>query len=68
VAYRLRDDASCYAGNLRLLEPAYLRATTAEGGSGFGGDAVRWRARREMIVDGVDSDGTFPISAAPTAR
>jgi hypothetical protein len=59
AAYMSQDDASYYAGNIRLLEPAYLRATTAEGGSGFGGDAVRWRARRGMIVDGIHRDGTF---------
>ena len=59
VAYLSQDDASYYAGTVRLLEPAYVRATTAEGGSGFGGDAVRWRARREMILDGIDGDGTF---------
>jgi hypothetical protein len=59
AAYRSQDDASYYAGNIRLLEPAYLRATTTEGGSGFGGDAIRWRARREMIVDGINGHGTF---------
>ena len=59
AAYASQDDASYYAGNLRFLEPAYLRATTAEGGSGFGGDSARWRARRAMIVDGIDRNGTF---------
>jgi 2-polyprenyl-3-methyl-5-hydroxy-6-metoxy-1,4-benzoquinol methylase len=59
AAYTSQDEASYYAGNLRFLEPAYLRATTTEGGSGFGGDSARWRARRAMIVDGIDRNGTF---------
>jgi 2-polyprenyl-3-methyl-5-hydroxy-6-metoxy-1,4-benzoquinol methylase len=58
-SYRDQSDEDYYAGNLRLLEPAYLRGTTPQEGSGFGGDAARWRARREMIVDGIDRDGTF---------
>jgi 2-polyprenyl-3-methyl-5-hydroxy-6-metoxy-1,4-benzoquinol methylase len=56
---RGESDEDYYAGNLRLLEPAYLRGTTPQEGSGFGGDAVRWRVRRLMIVDGIDRDGTF---------
>ncbi|GAB3826818.1 hypothetical protein ACFPIJ_06960 [Dactylosporangium cerinum] len=47
------------ADALRLLEPAYLRADTLEAGSGFGGTSEQWRACREMIVDGIDRDGTF---------
>ncbi len=58
-AYRDQTDADYYAGNLRLLEPAYLKATTPQQGSGFSGDAARWRAHREMIIDGVNADGTF---------
>jgi 2-polyprenyl-3-methyl-5-hydroxy-6-metoxy-1,4-benzoquinol methylase len=54
-----QPDEEYYADNVRLLEPAYLRGTTPQEGSGFGGDAARWRARREMIVDGIDRDGTF---------
>lgn len=54
-----QSDASYYADNIRVLEPAYLRGTTPQAGSGFGGDAVRWRARRGMIVDGVHRSGTF---------
>jgi SAM-dependent methyltransferase len=56
---RNQSDEDYYAGNLRLLEPAYLRGTTPREGSGFGGDAARWRARRSMIVDGIDRDGSF---------
>jgi hypothetical protein len=54
-----QPDEEYYADNVRLLEPAYLRGTTPQEGSGFGGDAARWRARREMIVHGIDRDGTF---------
>lgn len=58
-SYRNQSEASYYADNQRLLEPAYLRATTVEGGSGFGGSPAYWRQRRGPIVDGVHKDGTF---------
>lgn len=58
-AFHDDDDDAYYAGNLRLLEPSYLRGTTPQAGSGFGGDERQWRARREQIVDGIDRDGTF---------
>ena len=58
-SFTTQSEASYYADNVRLLEPAYLRGTTAQAGSGSSGDAARWRARREMIVDGLDRDGTF---------
>lgn len=58
-SYRTQSEDSYHADNLRLLEPAYLRATTAEGGSGVGGTPEQWRADREPIVDGIDADGTF---------
>lgn len=58
-SFRTQPDAAYYADNVRLLEPAYLRGTTPQAGSGFEGDAERWRARREMIVDGVHRAGTF---------
>jgi 2-polyprenyl-3-methyl-5-hydroxy-6-metoxy-1,4-benzoquinol methylase len=56
---RSQSDEDYYAGKVRLLEPAYLRGTTPQQGSGFGGDAARWRARRAMIVEGIDRDGSF---------
>lgn len=56
---RAQSDADYYAGNLRLLEPAYLRGTTPQHGSGFSGDAIRWRRRRGMIVDGIHRCGTL---------
>ena len=58
-SYRVDDDARYYANNLRLLEPAYLRGSTPQEGSGLGGDAAKWRADREMIVDALHKDGTF---------
>jgi serine protease inhibitor len=58
-SYRAQSDASYFADGVRLLEPAYLRAGTPEGGSGFGGGPAQWRARRAMIVEGLHRDGTF---------
>jgi 2-polyprenyl-3-methyl-5-hydroxy-6-metoxy-1,4-benzoquinol methylase len=58
-SFRHQSDADYYAGNLRLLEPAYLRGTTPQAGSGFGGDAELWRLRRGHVVAGIDRDGTF---------
>ncbi|QDP96222.1 class I SAM-dependent methyltransferase [Microlunatus elymi] len=43
----------------RLLDPSYLRAETAEGGSGFGGTPQEWRAAREQLCDAIESDGSF---------
>lgn len=45
--------------SIRLLEAAYLRATTPQGGSGFGGSSEEWRLSRQHIVQGIDRDGTF---------
>jgi hypothetical protein len=58
-SYHNQSETDYYANNKRLLEPAYLRADTAEGGSGFGGSAQLWRERREPILDGVHKNGTF---------
>jgi hypothetical protein len=58
-SFHTQSDESYYADNVRVLEPAYLRGTTPRQGSGFGGDAARWRARRGMIVDGLHRSGTF---------
>lgn len=52
-------DADWYASGVSLMEAAYLRGDTAQAGSGFGGTAQDWRGNREMILDGVDRDGTF---------
>lgn len=58
-SFRTESDDDYYAGVVRLLEPAYLRGTTPQHGSGFSGDAARWRERRGMIGDGIDRSGTF---------
>ena len=58
-SFAAETDDRYYADAVRLLEPAYLRGTTPQQGSGFSGDAAAWRARREEIVDGIDRDGTF---------
>lgn len=58
-SFHSQTDQDYYRGNVRLLETAYLRGRTPQQGSGFSGDATQWRARREMIVDGIDRDGTF---------
>lgn len=53
------DDARYYADLQALLEPAYLAAETLQGGSGFSGDAERWRRARKIIADAIPRDGTF---------
>lgn len=58
-SFRYQSDEDYYVDNMRLLEPAYLRGATVQEGSGFGGDAAAWRARREPVVDGIHRDGTF---------
>lgn len=58
-SFRTQSEDSYYADNIRLLEPAYLRASTPEEGSGCGATPEQWRARREPIVDGIEKDGSF---------
>lgn len=58
-SFRSQSEESYHADNVRLLEPAYLRAGTAEGGSGSGSTPEQWRVLRSPIVDGITSDGTF---------
>ena len=58
-SYRGQDEAAYIADNVRLLEPAYLRASTVEGGSGFGSGAEDWRLAREPLIDGITRDGSF---------
>ncbi len=41
------------------LEQAYLAAPDVYGGSGFRGDAARWRAGREVILDALAGSGLF---------
>lgn len=58
-SYRSIDADAFHAEQQTMLERAYLRADTGEGGSGFGGTPDDWRAAREPITDGIDGDGTF---------
>jgi hypothetical protein len=58
-SYRSIDADAFHTEHVALLERAYLRADTAEGGSGFGGTPAEWRAAREPIIDAIDADGTF---------
>lgn len=52
-------DEQYHADLQRLLDTAYLRADTPEGGSGFGGSRQDWRAMRSVLCDAIDADGTF---------
>lgn len=45
--------------NLRMVSRGYVRATTPQGGSGFGGTDEEWREERSIICDAIDRDGTF---------
>jgi 2-polyprenyl-3-methyl-5-hydroxy-6-metoxy-1,4-benzoquinol methylase len=58
-SYRSLDERDFYADNRRTLEPAYLRGTTPQQGSGFGGDLGEWRQARWHITEAITSDGTF---------
>jgi hypothetical protein len=59
ASYRSIDADAFRAEQQAWLEQAYLGADTAEGGSGFGGTPVEWRAAREPITDGVEASGSF---------
>ncbi|HLV58784.1 MAG TPA: hypothetical protein VKY81_07930 [Natronosporangium sp.] len=78
-SFRNQSEADYYAGNVRLLERAYLRGTTPQEGSGFGGDAVQWRQRRStadrtagqqlrdlgfVVAGEAGADGTQPPQTA----
>ena len=45
--------------NQRILDRAYLKATTPQGGSGYSGSAEGWRAERSIICDAINRHGTF---------
>lgn len=52
-------DEAFYEQLRARLDPAYLSATTPEGGSGFGGDSARWEIARRPVAEAIDRDGTF---------
>jgi SAM-dependent methyltransferase len=58
-SYRSLPDEMFYSDNVRRLELAYLRASTAQGGSGYGGSAADWRDARLHIIDGIGHGGSF---------
>ena len=58
-SYRNLHDETYYADNLRTLERSYLRSTTPQEGSGFGGDQRAWRLARYHITEGIAAAGTF---------
>lgn len=58
-SYRSLSEQDFYADNRRTLEPAYLRGTTPQQGSGFGGGTGEWRQARRHITEAIDGDGTF---------
>jgi 2-polyprenyl-3-methyl-5-hydroxy-6-metoxy-1,4-benzoquinol methylase len=53
------SDAQYHEDMQRLLDAAYLRAETPEGGSGFGGTADDWRLARSVLCDAIERDGSF---------
>jgi Methyltransferase domain len=58
-SYRGLDGQAFYADNRRTLEASYLRGTTPQQGSGFGGDEQDWQQARRHITEGIVGDGTF---------
>jgi len=58
-SYRTLDDETYYADSLRTLERAYLRGSTPQEGSGFGGDEAAWRLARYHITEAIAAAGTF---------
>jgi SAM-dependent methyltransferase len=58
-SYRSLDEQDFYADNQRTLAPAYLRGTTPQEGSGFGGETGEWRQARWHITEAITGDGTF---------
>jgi SAM-dependent methyltransferase len=53
------DEDTWHGRVLELIEGAYLSAPTPQGQSGHSGDDQRWEYARRLILDGVDSDGSF---------
>ncbi len=58
-SYRGVDEQSFYADSRRTLETAYLRGTTPQQGSGFGGGELDWQQARRHITEGIPGDGRF---------
>ena len=58
-SFRYQTDDSYHTDVHMVLEESYLAATTVYQGSGFGGDAARWRLARGLIAEAIHKDGTF---------
>ncbi len=58
-SYLALDEQAFYADDRRILEPAYLRGTTPQQGSGFGGGEEDWRRARRHLTEAIVGDGTF---------
>lgn len=53
------DETGWHHEVLQLIEDAYLSASTPQGQSGHSGDERRWEAARRLVLDAVDTDGSF---------
>jgi SAM-dependent methyltransferase len=53
------DDAGWHEAMAALVVPAYLAATTPEGGSGSSRDAIGWEYARSLLADAVERGQTF---------
>jgi hypothetical protein len=59
ASYGTLDEQAFYEDNRRTLEPAYLRGTTPQQGSGFGGDEREWEQARRHLTEVISGGGTF---------
>jgi hypothetical protein len=53
------DDDGWHAANAALVVPAYLAATTPEGGSGHSGTPAEWEYSRGVVAEAIDRPGSF---------
>jgi Methyltransferase domain len=53
------DGDGWHAANAALVVPAYLAATTAEGGSGHSGTPAEWEYSRGVVAEAIDRPGSF---------
>jgi hypothetical protein len=53
------DDEGWHEAMAALVVPAYLTATTPEGGSGHSGTAADWEWSRGVVAEAIDRPGTF---------
>lgn len=53
------DEEGWYREVAAVITPAYLSGENPRRQSGHGGDAAHWRQAREIVLDGVDRNGTF---------